>query len=86
MPEEEAVTYHYRVLRRPRVVAFSHANLRSLAQTSERKSRGGGGGGTEKAKTTYESNNAHQLVTREESKNARATWLRSFGYHPLIFA
>lgn len=30
----------------------------------------GEGEGKEKAKTTYESNNAHQLVTREESKNA----------------
>lgn len=42
MPEEEAVTYHYRVLRRPRVVAFSHANLRSLA--APRRGEGGDGG------------------------------------------
>lgn len=73
MPEEEAVTYHYRVLRRPRVVAFSHANLRSLA-APRRGERGGGmmgeGGRREKAKTTYESNNARQLVTREVDKNA----------------
>lgn len=74
MPEEKAVTYHYRVLRRPRVVAFSHANLRSLADPSEgpgRSERGGRGQQPrEKAKTTYESNNARQLVTSEVGKNA----------------
>lgn len=72
MPEEEAVTYHYRVLRRPRVVAFSHANLRSLAAPwrGEAGARGREGESREKAKTTYESNNARQLVTREVDKNA----------------
>lgn len=77
MPEEEAVTYHYRVLRRPRVVAFSHANLRGPLQPltasgegAKRLARGRGRGrGREKAKTTYESNNARQLVTREVDKN-----------------
>lgn len=47
MPEEEAVTYHYRVLRRPRVVAFSHANLRSLA--APRRGEAGAGKGGEGA-------------------------------------
>jgi len=41
MPAEEAVTYHYRVLRRPRVVAFSHANLRSLAAPRRDEVTGG---------------------------------------------
>lgn len=92
MPEEEAVTYHYRVLRRPRVVAFSHANLRSLAaprrdeaaRRAGRRVGGREGGRREKAKTTYESNNARQLVTREVDKNATfvSSLVRSFARSP----
>lgn len=52
MPEEEAVTYHYRVLRRPRVVAFSHANLRSLAAPQRGEASAGDGAGKKRKRRT----------------------------------
>jgi len=54
MPEEKAVTYHYRVLRRPRVVAFSHANLHSLVQGGM---VGGGGRGDRRQRARGKSEN-----------------------------
>jgi len=76
MPEEKAVTYHYRVLRRPRVVAFSHANLHSLVQGDGGVGGGGGEGAEgrghgEKAKMMYESNNASPISYERSEQEPR---------------